>query len=72
MHDLKKIRKDFDTFKKLLKNRSTNIDFEQLINLDKENREFIQKKEILEKEKKIFQNQKISHYILNLKRFLVY
>jgi seryl-tRNA synthetase len=52
MHDLKEIRKDFDTFEKSLKKRSLNIDFKKLKDLDKQNREFIQKKEILEKEKK--------------------
>ncbi len=52
MHDLKKIRKDFDIFKKNLKNRSADIDFEKLKNLDIRNRNLIQKKELLEKEKK--------------------
>jgi len=52
MHNLKEIRKDFDTFKKKLENRSVNIDFHKLKDLDIKNREFIQKKEILEKEKK--------------------
>ena len=52
MHDLKKIRKDFDAFRKALENRFVKIDFKKLENLDKQNREFIQKKETLEKEKK--------------------
>tara|TARA_B100000902_G_scaffold388104_1_gene433194 strand:- start:67 stop:1326 length:1260 start_codon:yes stop_codon:yes gene_type:complete len=52
MHDLKKIRKDFDSFKKLLEKRSIDIDFNKLKELDEKNREFIQKKETLEKEKK--------------------
>ena len=52
MHDLKKIRKNFDLFKKALENRFIDIDFDKLKKLDIENREFIQKKEILEKEKK--------------------
>ena len=52
MHNLKEIRKDFKTFKKALENRSINTDFDKLQNLDKQNRDFIQKKEILEKEKK--------------------
>jgi seryl-tRNA synthetase len=52
MHNLKEIRKDFDTFEKSLKKRSLDIDFKKLKDLDKQNREFIQKKEILEKEKK--------------------
>jgi len=52
MHNLKEIRKNFEAFKKALDKRSVEIDFDQLINLDKQNRELIQKKEILEKEKK--------------------
>ena len=52
MHNLKEIRKDFKTFKKALENRSINTDFDKLQDLDKQNRDFIQKKENLEKEKK--------------------
>ncbi len=52
MHNLKEIRKDFEAFKKALKTRAKNIDFEKLINLDSKNRNLIQKKESLEKEKK--------------------
>ncbi len=52
MHNLKEIRKDFDTFKKALKKRNIDIDFSKLEKLDYQNRELIQKKENLEKEKK--------------------
>ena len=52
MHDLKKIRKDFDSFEQILKKRINNIDFSKLKTLDKQNRELIQKKEVMEKEKK--------------------
>ena len=52
MHNLKEIRKDFNAFEKALLKRSINIDFDKLKDLDKRNREFIQKKENLEKEKK--------------------
>ena len=52
MHNLKEIRKDFDTFKKKLEIRSANVDFDKLKDLDVQNRDFIQKKETLEKEKK--------------------
>ena len=45
MHNLKDIRKDFDAFKKALEKRYVNIDFNKLKDLDKKNREFIQKKE---------------------------
>ena len=52
MHNLKEIRKDFDAFKKALEGRSVEIDFKKLKDLDIKNRELIQKKETLEKEKK--------------------
>ncbi len=52
MHNLKEIRKDFDTFKKALKKRLIDFDLEKLEKLDKQNRECILKKETLEKEKK--------------------
>ena len=52
MHNLKEIRKNFDHFKKALEKRSTNINFDKLKDLDIKNRELIQQKENLEKEKK--------------------
>ncbi len=52
MHNLKEIRKDFDSFKNSLKKRNIDIDLSKLEKLDQQNREFIQKKETLEKEKK--------------------
>ena len=52
MHNLKEIRKDFPGFEKALKKRSIKIDFKKLQNLDEENRNLIQKKEAIEKEKK--------------------
>ncbi len=52
MHNLKEIRKNFDAFEKELKKRTIDINFSHLKKLDIQNREFIQKKENLEKEKK--------------------
>ncbi len=52
MHNLKEIRKDFPKFEKDLENRSVKIDFSNLKKLDELNRDLIQKKENLEKEKK--------------------
>ncbi|MDC1112335.1 serine--tRNA ligase [Candidatus Pelagibacter sp.] len=52
MHNLKEIRKDFETFKRSIERRSVDIDFDKLKSLDIQNRELIQKKEALEKEKK--------------------
>ena len=52
MHNLKEIRKDFSKFEKELEKRSIKIDFNSLKKLDELNRDLIQKKENLEKEKK--------------------
>ncbi len=52
MHDLKQIRKDYDSFKKALKKRPTEVNLDELRNLDEQNRNLIQKREKLEKEKK--------------------
>ena len=52
MHNLKEIRKNFDFFKKSLEGRFVKIDFNQIKNLDIQNRSFIQEKESLENEKK--------------------
>jgi seryl-tRNA synthetase len=52
MHNLKEIRKNFSEFAKSLEKRSVNINFLNLQKLDELNRELIQKKETLEKEKK--------------------
>ena len=52
MHNLKEIRKDFAKFERDLEKRSVKIDFNNLKKLDELNRDLIQKKENLEKEKK--------------------
>ena len=70
MHNLKEIRKDFSKFEKDLEKRSVKIDFNNLKKLDELNRDLIQKKENLEKEKKIFQNLKMKVYSKNLKKYL--
>ena len=48
MHNLKEIRKNIDNYKKKLKERNIDVNFEELIKLDKNNRDLIQKKESLE------------------------
>ena len=52
MHNLKEIRNNFEDFKKLLKSRNVDSNLDEIIELDKKNRELIHKKESLEKEKK--------------------
>jgi len=58
MHDLKKIRKDSKNFLKKLNERKVKIDIENLLTLDKKNRELIESKEKLEQEKKIISQKK--------------
>ena len=52
MHDIKNLRNNFEDFKKSIKNRNIEINFDELIDLDKKNRKLIQEKETLEKQKK--------------------
>jgi len=52
MHNIKNIRNNFEDFKSKIKSRNLDINFDEILNLDKLNRNFIQKKENLEKEKK--------------------
>ena len=58
MHNIKDIRKDIDNFKNTIKNRNIDVDFEQILNLDEENRKLIQEKEKLEMEKKSISKSK--------------
>tara|TARA_Y100001970_G_scaffold104227_1_gene130594 strand:+ start:9178 stop:10425 length:1248 start_codon:yes stop_codon:yes gene_type:complete len=58
MHNLKYIRENIQTFKKKILNRNTDLNIDELINLDKKNREIIQKKEKFEQEKKIISKTK--------------
>ena len=67
MHNLKEIRKDVNFFKKKIQERNAAVDFENLLNLDKENREIIQKKEKFEQEKKYYLNIRIQKIFQNLK-----
>ena len=58
MHNLKQIRDNPKLFKKKILERNVDLDFEELLDLDKKNREIIQKKEKLEQEKKIISKNK--------------
>ena len=71
MHNIKNIRANFKNFKNKLKNRNVNIDLNNIIILDKKNRELIQNKETLEKEKKDISKKKIKVYLRNQKKFLI-
>jgi seryl-tRNA synthetase len=52
MHNIKEIRNDIRAFKEALDKRYLDIDVDKILSLDESNRNFIQQKEILEKEKK--------------------
>ena len=58
MHNLKDIRKNKDFFKKKFSERNTEINLDSILDLDKENRDLISKKESLEQEKKNISKQK--------------
>ena len=58
MHNLKDIRNNIKFFKKKISERHSNIDFDELIELDIENRELIKNKEKLEYEKKLISKKK--------------
>ena len=58
MHNIKLIRDKKNYFEKKFKDRNLNINLDDLLSLDKKNRELIQKKEKLEQEKKIISKSK--------------
>jgi seryl-tRNA synthetase len=58
MHNIKEIRKDLVFFKKKIAERNSRINLDDLITLDKENRELIQEKEKKEREKKLLSKLK--------------
>ena len=58
MHNIKDIRKNLDLFKKKISERNSSINFDDLITLDKNNRELIQEKEKKEQEKKLLSKSK--------------
>ena len=52
MHDIKYIRENFESFKKKISKRNNTSNIDNIVNLDKKNRQLIQEKESLEKQKK--------------------
>jgi len=58
MHNIKDIRKNLDLYKKKVAERNALVDFDELISLDKKNRDFILEKETREQEKKILSKSK--------------
>jgi seryl-tRNA synthetase len=58
MHNLKDLRKNIDIYKKKFEERNLDFNIDEFINKDKVNRELINKKELLEQEKKILSKSK--------------
>ena len=52
MHDIKFIRENFENFKKKILNRNNTANIDNILDLDKKNRQLIQEKESLEQQKK--------------------
>ena len=52
MHDIKYIRENFENFKKQISKRNSTINLKNILDIDKINRQLIQEKETLEKQKK--------------------
>ena len=58
MHNIKLLREKPDFFKKKFQDRNIKLNIDDLLNLDKKNREIINKKEKLEQERKIISKNK--------------
>ena len=58
MHNIKLLREKPDFFKKKFQERNNKLNIDDLLNLDKKNREIINKKEKLEQERKIISKNK--------------
>ena len=58
MHNIKDIRNNLNEFKKLIQTRNSDIDIDQIKDLDEKNRKLILEKENLEKEKKDISKKK--------------
>jgi len=67
MHNIKEIRKNPDLFLKKLEHRNININLKNILDLDKRNRELIEKKEKLEQEKKVISKNKDESKFLHSK-----
>ena len=52
MHNLKQIRENLEYFKKSLSHRNSEVNYDQILDLDKKNRQLIKEKEKFEMEKK--------------------
>ena len=67
MHDIKYIRNNFDVFKKKILNRNNTTQLDNILDIDKKNRQLIQDKENLEKQKKDISKSKDEKMFLKSK-----
>ena len=58
MHNIKDIRNNFEDFKRSIKDRNFDVNLDDIVELDKENRDLIQDKEKHEMEKKSISKSK--------------
>ena len=68
MHNIKNLRKNIDTYQKKLKDRNVNFNILDFQEKDKLNRDFINKKEKLEQEKKTLSKSKDESNFLKSKK----
>ena len=64
MHNIKEIRKNLEFFKKKIFERNSLVNFDELIILDKKNRELIQQKERKEQEKKLLSTIRVNFFVM--------
>ena len=69
MHNLKEIRENLEHFKTSLSHRNSEVDYDQILDLDKKNRQLIQEKEKFEMEKKNISKSKDESFMKNLKKY---
>ena len=69
MHNLKELRKNLGDFKKKFENRNTDFNIDEFKKKHTFNRDLISKKENSNKKKNLYQNQKTSLILKNLKKF---
>ena len=71
MHSIKAIRENPDFFKKKIEERNTKLNIDDLLTLDKKNRELTKKKKNLNKKKKLFLKAKMKISLKSQKKSLI-
>ena len=71
MHDIKNIRNNFEDFKRSIKDRIFDVNLDDIVELDKENRNLIQDKEKHEMEKKFISKSKDENLFAKSKKISI-